>query len=315
MDALERKLIDEFLASNVAVQVQERFKTQAARLIAAGEKYGLVLTDSVFTAATRQQVFEFLGHVVNLSASRSVQALEGDQLLDVRTEPLQKLTNEMAALHLSVIPMILVSLEADRRYCLKESIVVKVATRAGDISYMDLDGRCFTQLEPFLQKTKLPFGILCHLEPDSVLDVENHRLAMKFKVVGRQLMVQSVADGLLTAFNIVGSLALIVTSGFWITAIGLLTAGTSIYLIMRGVMGFLEIYRQGQMRGQRFTMFNNLLLTVFNIASLVFVSLPYSIGTMALKDSSKFFLVLCAFVDIWWLVMRRPMHTRGWVDV
>ncbi|KXJ76983.1 uncharacterized protein LOC109421709 [Aedes albopictus] len=315
MDALERKLIAEFLASNAAIQVQERFKKQAERLLAGTGKYGLVLVDNIFTAATRQQVYDFLASIVDLSASRSGRALEADQLLDVRAEFLLKLVDGMAAFHFSVVPMMLVSMEADRRYCLKESIVVKVISRVGDISYMDLDGRCSTQLEQVTQNTKLPFGVLCYLEPDSVLDAESHRLAMKCKVVGRQLMVQSVADGLLTAFNIVGSLGLIVASGFWVIAIGLLTAGSSFYLVMRGVIEFLKVRRHGPLRGQRCTTFNIMLLTVFNLASLVFVSLPYSIGTIALRGSSKFFLVLCAFVDLWWLVMWRPMHTRGWVDV
>lgn len=249
MDALERKLIAEFLASNAAIQVQERFKKQAERLLAGTGKYGLVLVDNIFTAATRQQVYDFLASIVDLSASRSGRALEADQLLDVRAEFLLKLVDGMAAFHFSVVPMMLVSMEADRRYCLKESIVVKVISRVGDISYMDLDGRCSTQLEQVTQNTKLPFGVLCYLEPDSVLDAESHRLAMKCKVVGRQLMVQSVADGLLTAFNIVGSLGLIVASGFWVIAIGLLTAGSSFYLVMRGVIEFLKVRRHGPLRG------------------------------------------------------------------
>lgn len=315
MDALERKLIAEFLSSNAAVQVQERLKSQAERLLAAGEKYGLVLTDHIFTAASRQQVFEFLANVVNLSARRSVHSLESHQLLDVRTEPLQKLVAEMAALHLAVLPMILVTLEADRKYCLKESIVVEVTTRVGDKSYMDLDGRCFTKLDSLLQKTKLPFGILCYVEADNVLNVGNHRVAMKYKVVGRKFMFQSVADGLLTAFNIVGSVGLIIASGIWITAIGLLTSVTNLYLIMRGIMIFLELRRQRNIRQHRCAMFNNLALAIFNLVSLVFVSLPYSIGTTALKLSFKFHLVLCAFVDIWWLIQRKPIHTRSWVDV
>ncbi|XP_062565466.1 uncharacterized protein LOC134227803 [Armigeres subalbatus] len=315
MDALERKLVDEFLASNAAVQVLERLRTQAERLLAAGAKYGLVLTDSTFTAATRQQVFEFLANVVNLSARRSAHALEGDQLLDVRTEPVQKLVAEMAALHLAVLPVVLVSLEADRRYCLKESIVVKVTTRAGDISYMDLDGRCCTQLDYLLQKSKLPFGILCYVEADSVLKVDDHRAAMKYKVVGRRLMFQSVADGLLTAFSIVGSLGLIIATGVWITAVGSLTAATSFYLTIRGIMGFYELRRQGNLRPQRCALFNNLILAIFNLASLVFISLPYSFGTIALKGPSKCYLVMCAFVDIWWLIKRKPIHTRSWVDL
>lgn len=249
MDALERKLIGEFMASNAALQVQDRFKNFSHRLMSAGDKYGLVLSNnSIFTGATKSQVFEFLANVINLSTNRNVNTMEGDQLLDLRTEPLQKLFEEMEALTLAVIPLVLVSLEADRRYRLKESIVVKVITRAGDISYLDLAGRCYRKLEQFLDLSALPFGILCYFEPECVLDVDNHRHALKCKVVGRQLVFQSVADGVLSAFNAVGSFGLMAASSQWVTPIGLLTVGSSLYLMARGTVGFFEVRRHGGLR-------------------------------------------------------------------
>ncbi|XP_065090188.1 uncharacterized protein LOC135711326 [Ochlerotatus camptorhynchus] len=316
MDAVERKLIVEFMASNAILLVHAILKTFAHRLVTTGNKYGLVLSNnSIFTAATRQQVFEFLANVIKLSENRNVHATDGDQLLDIRTEPLQKLVEEMEALNLAVIPLVLVSLEADRRYCLKESIVVKVITRAGDISYMDLAGRSYLKLEQFLQLTALPFGILCYLEADCVLDVDNQRYAMKCKMVGRQLVFQSVADGLLSSFNVVGSLGLMVASSKWVTPIGLLTVGSSIYLMTRGVMGFFEVQRHGGLRSQRSTFFN-ILLTVLNFASVLFVSLPYSIGTMVqLNGPSKALLSFCAGMDLLWLLAKPPLHTYGWIDV
>ncbi|XP_055634091.1 uncharacterized protein LOC129774384 [Toxorhynchites rutilus septentrionalis] len=308
MNELLRATIEEFVSSPAFGLVRCRLNRFYDRLRVATQKCSVTVDDnSYYVVPYKDRAVHFLMEVLDATptASTNDSSTERGMLLPGRSTIagktailLEKVVNAMDSSRFAIIPLVFVSLELSQKHRIYESVLFKTMRRSGEVCYLDMNGRMYNTFDEFMRHNMLPYGILCY---EKLLRIGGTSLRFKQKIVGVRRRLWQSADILLVTIYLISCIGLLKES---IPSFGLLTAGSNMYLMTRGVQNYFDL---GHFRGFSTTRKKliNIMLITMNVVTLSVVSVPFSFRMVEqLSEYSLALLGGTGLVSLSWMFQQ-----------
>lgn len=269
MDALRRYYVGGFLKSSKAKKVRRRLNSFADRLKSTKSVCNVLEMCDVFVFRTEEHAVTFLTVLINSRGSNPSSSIDplfiqGPKETKRRIALLKNVVSDLERLSIAIIPLVIVNMGVLGPIRVYETVLLKMIIPLEKVVYYDMAGRVYKDIKDFEKNSKLPLSILCygiHLGNGVYRE-------FKYELVGWKRELMYAMDVILGASNLFGSIGLLEYAKGSMPLFGLLTAGSSLYLVARGLWyfsdqnkfkGFSSVCKQTNKIAHYFTVFSTVL--------------------------------------------------------